>query len=261
MEAKLIVVGGKAKAEQFDLKLPAIVGRSRSADLPLNHPLVSRQHCELFEADGQLMVRDLGSLNGTFVGDNRVTEEVVIVPGGHLTVGSVTFEAVYEAPPSADGDEAPDFEIDGDASDNGEADLDQTIDVASGKRAPAEKPAPAASESDAEDFDMNWLEEGAEDDVDTETSAPNAHAPDDQADLTAPLDMGDQVVKPTGKPPIKPAAAAKAKPSSPPPKKPAAKPAAADEDDIAEFAPAEGKKAEGEGGEDLDDFFRSLSEP
>ena len=108
MEAKLIVVGGKAQAEEFELKLPTIVGRSRSADIPLNHPLVSRQHCELFESEGHLMVRDLGSLNGTFIGDSRVTAEAMLTPGGHLTIGSVTFEAVYEAE-GVEADEAPDF--------------------------------------------------------------------------------------------------------------------------------------------------------
>ena len=268
MEAKLVVVGGKAKAEQFALTLPAILGRSRSADVPLNHPLVSRQHCELFESDGQLMVRDLGSLNGTFVGDNRVTEEVVIVPGGHLTVGSVTFEAVYEAPPSAEGDEPPDFEVEDE-----EADLDQTIDLSNGKRAPAEKPAPAAAEGDG--FDMGWLDEGSEDgdgeqgSAETE-DAPAGHDTAEPSDLSPPLEFGDEeeedeevVEKPAAAsrrgPPAKPAADGG---KAPPPKKPPSKSTAGDDEETIQFAPTEGPKPEGaEGGEDLDDFFRSLSEP
>jgi pSer/pThr/pTyr-binding forkhead associated (FHA) protein len=257
MEAKLVVVGGKAKAEQFALTLPAIVGRSRSADVPLNHPLVSRQHCELFESDGQLMVRDLGSLNGTFVGDARVTDEVMIEPGGHLTIGSVTFEAVYDAPPPVEGDEAPDFEME----DEEEADLDQTIDLSNGKRPPAEKPAPAAAEGDG--FDMGWLDEGSEDADGEQGSAETADSgATQQADIMAPLDLGDEgddteeVVE--KRPPAKPAVSR----TKTPPPKPTAAAAPNHDDDLPEFAPAEGKKAEGaEGGEDLDDFFRSLSEP
>ena len=62
----------------------------------MGHPLVSRQHCEVFEADGLLMVRDLGSLNGTFVGETRIAEQAMPVkPGDLLTVGPVTFRAVY----------------------------------------------------------------------------------------------------------------------------------------------------------------------
>jgi pSer/pThr/pTyr-binding forkhead associated (FHA) protein len=269
MEAKLVVVGGKAKAEQFALTLPAIVGRSRSADVPLNHPLVSRQHCELFESDGQLMVRDLGSLNGTFVGDARVTDEVLIEPGGHLTIGSVTFEAVYDAPPSVDGDDAPDFEVE----DEEEADLDQTIDLSNGKRAPAEKPAPAPA-AEADGFDMGWLDEGSEDGGSEDGSSQDGDGEQgsaeteesgatQQADLTAPLDLGDEdddteeVVE--KRPPARPEVS---RGKMPPPKKPAAAAAPHHADDLAEIAPAEAKKAEGaEGGEDLDDFFRSLSEP
>ncbi|MFT5525683.1 MAG: putative component of type VI protein secretion system [Pirellulaceae bacterium] len=106
MEAKLVVVGGDAKAAEIQLKLPTIIGRGRGASLTLPHPLVSRQHCEIFEANGQLMVRDLGSLNGTFVNNERVTEAVL--PSGELlTIGTVTFRAAYEAhadimPPSGD---------------------------------------------------------------------------------------------------------------------------------------------------------------
>ncbi len=96
MDAKLVVVGGETQTRQYDLALPTIIGRSRSTDLKLGHPLVSRHHCEVFEADGMLMVRDLGSLNGTFLGDTRIAEQPMPVKSGDLiTVGPVTFRAVY----------------------------------------------------------------------------------------------------------------------------------------------------------------------
>ena len=156
MEAKLVVVGGKAQAGEFTLKLPAIVGRSRTADVPLNHPLVSRQHCELSEEAGHLMVRDLGSLNGTFVGDSRVTAEVKVPidPGGHLTVGSVTFEAIYEAAPG-EAEEALDFVVSDEA-----ADPNQTVEDAGAGHAASPEEGPAEEPSD-EGFDMSWLNDGA----------------------------------------------------------------------------------------------------
>ncbi len=94
MQAKLVVVGGDTKTTEVDLRLPTIVGRGRDAKLTLPHPLVSRQHCEIFEQNGQLMVRDLGSLNGTFIGKERITESILF-PGQLLTIGTVTFRAVY----------------------------------------------------------------------------------------------------------------------------------------------------------------------
>jgi pSer/pThr/pTyr-binding forkhead associated (FHA) protein len=96
VDAKLVVVGGETQTRQYDLALPTIIGRSRTTDLTLGHPLVSRHHCEVFEADGMLMVRDLGSLNGTFLGDTRIAEQPMPVKSGDLiTVGPVTFRAVY----------------------------------------------------------------------------------------------------------------------------------------------------------------------
>jgi predicted component of type VI protein secretion system len=96
VEAKLVVVGGEMRIRQYVLRLPTVIGRSRSNDLMLGHPLVSRQHCEVFEANGMLMVRDLGSLNGTFVGELRIAEQPMPVkPGDLLTIGPVTFRAEY----------------------------------------------------------------------------------------------------------------------------------------------------------------------
>jgi pSer/pThr/pTyr-binding forkhead associated (FHA) protein len=102
MQAKLIVVGGNIEESEISLNLPAIIGRSRGADVRLTHPLVSRHHCELRQADNCLMVRDLGSMNGTFVGNARVSESVVR-SGDLLTVGTVTFRVVYESEPGDDG--------------------------------------------------------------------------------------------------------------------------------------------------------------
>jgi len=95
LNAKLVVVGGDVKTTEVELKLPSTIGRGRGTSIVLPHPLVSRQHCELFEQNGQLMVRDLGSLNGTFVNNQRITESP-LAPNELLTVGTVTFRAVYE---------------------------------------------------------------------------------------------------------------------------------------------------------------------
>jgi pSer/pThr/pTyr-binding forkhead associated (FHA) protein len=95
MDARLMVVGGDARPMEIKLRLPVIIGRGRQATLAVPHPLVSRKHCEIFESNGYLVVRDLGSLNGTYVNNRRVTE-AVLPPGQLLTLGSVSFRAVYE---------------------------------------------------------------------------------------------------------------------------------------------------------------------
>ena len=106
MEAKLVIVGGNADVRQYDLALPTIVGRGSDCSLTLIHPLVSRQHCELFESNGILMVRDLDSRNGTFVGDMRITSQAMPVkPGDLLTVGGVTFRVIYSTSDEANTDD------------------------------------------------------------------------------------------------------------------------------------------------------------
>jgi pSer/pThr/pTyr-binding forkhead associated (FHA) protein len=103
---KLIVVGGDAAAEIIPLQLPTTIGRGRDAVLRLPHPLVSRMHCELIEVDNRLIVRDLGSLNGTYVGTERVTE-AALPPGELLTLGAITFRVTYDTSPDSDETDLP----------------------------------------------------------------------------------------------------------------------------------------------------------
>jgi hypothetical protein len=97
MDAELIVVGGKASKRSIKLKLPMVIGRGRNARLTIAHPMVSRRHTELFERDGLLMVRDLGSLNGTVVAGQRI-QEAPLPPEAEFTVGPLTFRAIYKYP-------------------------------------------------------------------------------------------------------------------------------------------------------------------
>jgi len=95
MEAKLVVVGGKANRSEVKLKLPSMIGRGRDADLTVAHATVSRHHCLIYELEGALVVRDNGSLNGTVVEGQRV-QEALLKPGETLTIGPLTFRAEYE---------------------------------------------------------------------------------------------------------------------------------------------------------------------
>jgi len=105
-KAKLVVVGGDAKAKQVTLNLPTVIGRGKDVTLTLPHALVSRKHTEIFEKDGWLFVKDLGSLNGTYVNNRRIKEAQKLPPNHLLTLGNVTFRAVYEAPVEAVSGEA-----------------------------------------------------------------------------------------------------------------------------------------------------------
>ena len=68
---------------------PVTVGRDPGAQIVVDDPEVSAVHCELRAVDAGILVRDLGSTNGTFVGAFRVAEGVVTVATA-VTVGRST---------------------------------------------------------------------------------------------------------------------------------------------------------------------------
>jgi pSer/pThr/pTyr-binding forkhead associated (FHA) protein len=104
MKFNLLVLDGKTTKRKTAPRLPAILGRSREADITVGHPLISRRHCQFFDSDGLLMVRDLASLNGTMIGGRRI-ELAPLLPGAIFTIGPVTFQVLYEY--SGDADSIP----------------------------------------------------------------------------------------------------------------------------------------------------------
>jgi DNA-binding NtrC family response regulator len=65
---------------------PVVVGRDEGAQIRLADPEVSAVHCELRAVNEGVLVRDLGSTNGTFVGTLRI-REAMITAKCELTVG------------------------------------------------------------------------------------------------------------------------------------------------------------------------------
>jgi DNA-binding NtrC family response regulator len=66
---------------------PVVVGSDPASALVINDPHVSRRHAEIARTDGGIMLRDLGSKNGTFVGRLAV-KEVTLTSGLEIRVGT-----------------------------------------------------------------------------------------------------------------------------------------------------------------------------
>jgi signal transduction histidine kinase len=84
----LLVLQGPDKGRRFELPdAPALVGRE-SRSLPLSDNTVSRRHCDLTPSpDGEWVVRDLGSANGTYLNGGRVLATAPLKVGDQLRVG------------------------------------------------------------------------------------------------------------------------------------------------------------------------------
>jgi len=68
-------------------------GRHPESDIFLDDITVSRRHVEIVPKDGgSYVVRDVGSLNGTYVNRERI-DEVQLAPGDELQIGK--FKLVY----------------------------------------------------------------------------------------------------------------------------------------------------------------------
>jgi DNA-binding NtrC family response regulator len=66
---------------------PVMIGTSASSDVCLSDRTVSRVHCQLLARDGECVIRDLGSTNGTFV-DGVMVVEALIPVGSRLRLGT-----------------------------------------------------------------------------------------------------------------------------------------------------------------------------
>lgn len=65
---------------------PRTVGRGPRSDFVVDVTLLSRVHCRLQATQTELTVEDLGSTNGTFVNDRRVSESP-LQSGDRLRLG------------------------------------------------------------------------------------------------------------------------------------------------------------------------------
>lgn len=66
---------------------PIVIGRLPECGVVLSDTNVSRRHAQVAMDDGEIMVSDLGSTNGTFVNGRRVTR-AAIRPGDELSIGT-----------------------------------------------------------------------------------------------------------------------------------------------------------------------------
>ena len=105
MRAQLVPLDGGPPIEI--VKDLVLIGRKEECDLRLEHKSVSKMHCVLVKTDGLLLLRDLGSTNGTRVNGQRV-RRAALLPNDQLTIATYRFRVHFgpDAPPESVPDEA-----------------------------------------------------------------------------------------------------------------------------------------------------------
>jgi pSer/pThr/pTyr-binding forkhead associated (FHA) protein len=85
--ALLIMQRGPSAGARFLLDAErTVAGRSPDADIFLDDVTVSRKHVEFVREDDGFVVRDVGSLNGTYVNRTRI-EQAVLREGDEVQIG------------------------------------------------------------------------------------------------------------------------------------------------------------------------------
>jgi len=91
-KARLVVREGDLGQKEYLLAAgKTLLGRAEECDLRIPHPSVSRRHAEIEMGPQGIVLRDLGSTSGTFVGPRQV-KEALLKPGDSFRLGPVVLE-------------------------------------------------------------------------------------------------------------------------------------------------------------------------
>ena len=92
MRARLVPADGGPPVDLTkDLTL---FGRDEDCDVRLDHKSVSKLHCVIVKTDGLLLLRDLGSTNGTRVNGQRV-RRAALLPNDSISVANVKYQVKF----------------------------------------------------------------------------------------------------------------------------------------------------------------------
>jgi pSer/pThr/pTyr-binding forkhead associated (FHA) protein len=89
----LVVTEGGLSGMSIDLTDQQItLGRANDATLVLNDDYASSRHARIFPQDGQWIVEDLGSTNGTYLDRQKVTRPMPVPVGVPIRIGKTVLE-------------------------------------------------------------------------------------------------------------------------------------------------------------------------
>jgi pSer/pThr/pTyr-binding forkhead associated (FHA) protein len=90
---QMVVTGGSLAGTTIDLADSQItIGRADDATLMLTDDYASTRHARLFPQDGQWLVEDLGSTNGTYLDRQKVTRPTPVPVGVPIRIGKTVLE-------------------------------------------------------------------------------------------------------------------------------------------------------------------------
>jgi pSer/pThr/pTyr-binding forkhead associated (FHA) protein len=88
----VILEGGNVGEVVSLASAPILIGRGNDAAIRLDDDYVSTRHARIASSGDQWYVEDLGSTNGTYVGNSRITQATAISLGTQIRIGKTILE-------------------------------------------------------------------------------------------------------------------------------------------------------------------------
>lgn len=100
MNITLVMFKEDGLKKEFPLDIgKTIIGRKEDCDLRIPLGEISRKHAVMIVEENLVTLRDLGSANGTYVNNKRISEQQVAA-GDHIVIGPVVFTVQINGEPS-----------------------------------------------------------------------------------------------------------------------------------------------------------------
>jgi serine/threonine protein kinase len=96
---RLRVTGGNAQGTEIHVEDEFVIGRQATGEGSLGQDAeISRRHARVSRADGEFIIEDLGSTNGTFVNGRRIDGPEILSAGDRIQVGATTLVVQVSVP-------------------------------------------------------------------------------------------------------------------------------------------------------------------
>jgi diguanylate cyclase (GGDEF)-like protein len=93
--AALVVIYGLDLGRKYDLtRQETVIGRSSRADIQIDQESISRNHAKVINGATHVVIRDMGSTNGTYVNDDLVQGDHQLRNGDLVKIGRTIFKFI-----------------------------------------------------------------------------------------------------------------------------------------------------------------------
>jgi pSer/pThr/pTyr-binding forkhead associated (FHA) protein len=90
----VVLEPAEQRGRSFPIGAEMTVGRAAGCQITLDDTYASQIHARVFLRDGQYLVEDLGSTNGTYLNRHKVAGPMVVHPGDKVQIGNTVMELV-----------------------------------------------------------------------------------------------------------------------------------------------------------------------